>query len=142
MSDDDAAVFEEFIHDWASLSQPDKLDQIISLAPTNKLGRWLFKPFLEGEERIGGNVMRNYHEDWIRVVIFAFFNLIIGIFACAPVAIQSLNVHSAAGELATYVVFMVAFGCMNQPLVRGFEKLLLTCLAYSGVMATVMRQSQ
>lgn len=147
--------------DWVSLSQPDILDQVISLIPTTDLGQRMFvstvsrsdylrpssdtlqRPFLVEEENIGeNNDMLHYREGWIRTLIVGGISVIIGVFACAPVAIQSLNVKSAGGEVATYLVFMIVFGLLSQALLHGFEKILLACLAYASVMATVMRQGQ
>ncbi|RMJ04653.1 hypothetical protein CDV36_014675 [Fusarium kuroshium] len=141
-SEDDGLFVDEMERDWASLSQPDKLDQVISLIPTTDFGQRMFRPFLVEEENIGDNDMLHYREDWIRTLMFGGISVIIGVFACAPVAIQSLNVKSAGGEVATYLVFMIVFGWLSQALLRGFEKILLACLAYASVMATVMRQGQ
>ncbi|KAL2676927.1 hypothetical protein Neosp_010694 [[Neocosmospora] mangrovei] len=140
--EDDAMFADEMKGDWVSLSQPQKLDQVIGLIPLSKIGRWVFRPFLAGKEKIGKTTMYNYYESGIRAVIFAGFSCIIGVFACAPVAIQSLNVKSAEGEVATYLVFMTVFAWLVQSLLRGDEKILLTCLAYAALMATVMRQGQ
>ncbi|RSM14478.1 hypothetical protein CDV31_005367 [Fusarium ambrosium] len=140
--EDDAMFADETNRDWVSLSQPQKLNQVISLIPITRIGRWIFRPFLAGKETIGKTTMYNYYESCIRAVIFAGFSCIIGIFACAPVAIQSLNVNSAEGEVATYLVFMIVFAWLSQALLRGDEKILLTCLAYAALMATVMKQGQ
>ncbi|KAM0435327.1 hypothetical protein ACHAPT_003421 [Fusarium lateritium] len=115
---------------------------MIGLIPTKKIGRFVFRPFLREAERIGRSTLYHYHENGIKILAFAGFNGILGVFACAPVAIQSLNVKSPAGEVATYLVFLIVFGWLSQSLLRGFEKILLTCLAYAALMATVMRQGQ
>ncbi|RSL69427.1 hypothetical protein CEP54_002343 [Fusarium duplospermum] len=141
-SEDDGLFVDELERDWASLSQPDKLDQVIGLISTTDFGQRMFRPFLVEEENIGDNGMLHYREDWIRTLMFGGISVIIGVFACAPVAIQSLNVKSAGGEVATYLVFMIVFGWLSQALLRGFEKILLACLAYASVMAAVMRQGQ
>jgi hypothetical protein len=158
--EDDAMFADEMNGDWVSLSQPQKLDQAIGLIPMSRIGRWVFvsvashptssmqgsntqqRPFLAGKEKIGKTTMYNYYESCIRAVIFAGFSCLIGVFACAPVAIQSLNVKSVEGEVATYLVFMIVFAWLVQALLRGDEKILLTCLAYAALMATVMRQGQ
>lgn len=100
------------------------------------------RPFLAGKEKIGGTTMYDYHEGLIKALILVGFSYIIGVFACAPVAIQSLNVNSVAGEVATYLVFMIVFAWLSQALLHGDEKILLTCLAYAALMATVMRQGE
>ncbi|KAJ4187279.1 hypothetical protein NW755_007372 [Fusarium falciforme] len=141
--EDEGLLDDEMERDWASLSQPDILDQVISLIPTTNFGQRMFRPFLVEEENIGeNNDMLHYREGWIRTLIVGGISVIIGVFACAPVAIQSLNVKSAGGEVATYLVFMIVFGLLSQALLHGFEKILLACLAYASVMATVMRQGQ
>ncbi|EEU44362.1 uncharacterized protein NECHADRAFT_101639 [Fusarium vanettenii 77-13-4] len=141
--EDEGILVDEMERDWVSLSQPDILDQVISLIPTTDLGQRMFRPFLVEEENIGeNNDMLHYREGWIRTLIVGGISVIIGVFACAPVAIQSLNVKSAGGEVATYLVFMIVFGLLSQALLHGFEKILLACLAYASVMATVMRQGQ
>ncbi|KAI8714470.1 hypothetical protein NCS52_01166800 [Fusarium sp. LHS14.1] len=140
--EDDAMFADDMKGDWVSLSQPQKLAEVIGLIPLSKIGRYVFRPFLAGKEKIGDTTMYNYYESGIRAVIFAGFSCIIGVFACAPVAIQSLNVKSAEGEVATYLVFMTVFAWLVQSLLRGDEKILLTCLAYAALMATVMRQGQ
>ncbi|KAI8658572.1 hypothetical protein NCS55_01133900 [Fusarium keratoplasticum] len=140
--EDDAIFAEEMKRDWVSLSQPQKLDQMVSRMLATRIGRWVFRPFLAGKEKIGGTTMYNYHEGLIKALILVGFSCIIGVFACAPVAIQSLNVNSVAGEVATYLVFMIVFAWLSQALLRGDEKILLTCLAYAALMATVMRQGE
>ncbi|KAF4974251.1 hypothetical protein FZEAL_8831 [Fusarium zealandicum] len=145
LGDEGETIFlDEPIGDYVSLSEPDQLDRIISLIPFSKFGRWLFRPFLAKREEFGNSFLVHYHEMAMRGLIFTGFSAIIGVFACAPVAIQSLNVDTAAGEVATYLVFMIVFGWLMQVLAKNFDKLLLTSLAYAGVMATVMpgRQGQ
>ncbi|KAI8659573.1 hypothetical protein NCS56_01174900 [Fusarium sp. Ph1] len=140
--EDDAIFAEEMKRDWVSLSQPQKLDQMVGRMLATRIGRWVFRPFLAGKEKIGGTTMYDYHEGLIKALILVGFSCIIGVFACAPVAIQSLNVNSVAGEVATYLVFMIVFAWLSQALLRGDEKILLTCLAYAALMATVMRQGE
>ncbi|UPK94611.1 hypothetical protein LCI18_005546 [Fusarium solani-melongenae] len=140
--EDDAIFAEEMKRDWVSLSQPQKLDQMVGRMLAARIGQWVFRPFLAGKEKIGGTTMYAYHEGLIKALILVGFSCIIGVFACAPVAIQSLNVNSVAGEVATYLVFMIVFAWLSQALLRGDEKILLTCLAYAALMATVMRQGE
>ncbi|RSL75175.1 hypothetical protein BHE90_008599 [Fusarium euwallaceae] len=140
--EDDDIFSDEMKSDWVSLSQPQKLDQMIGRMLATRIGQWVFRPFLRGEERIGRTVMAVYRESLIKALMFAGFSCIIGTFACAPVAIQSLNVKSVAGEVATYLVFMIVFASLSQALLRGDEKILLTCLAYAALMATVMKQGE
>ncbi|KAJ4268303.1 hypothetical protein NW762_002366 [Fusarium torreyae] len=139
LSDDGAKFLDEPSNDWVSVSQPDRLAQLISLIPTTRLGRLVFRPFLAETEKIGNNTVYHYHERAIGFAFFTVFSAIIGTFACAPAAIQSLNVNSAVGEVAVYLVFVVVFGWINQGLIRGFEKLLIVCIAYSGLMANLLR---
>ncbi|KAF5677963.1 hypothetical protein FHETE_1483 [Fusarium heterosporum] len=130
---------DEPVDDWASLSWHDRLDELIFLVPLHKVGRLVFKPFLARKERLGNTTLYHYHESAMRSIIFTVFLFIIGVFCCAPAAIQSLNVESAAGEVAVYLVFVIAFGWLIQGLVQGFEKLLLTSLAFAGLMANLLR---
>lgn len=88
---------------------------------------------------MGDNRLYHYNEHRIRGIIFTVFLCIIAVFTCAPAAIQSLNVESAAGEVAVYLVFVIAFGWLSQGLIQGFEKLLLTSLAFAGLMANLLR---
>ncbi|KAI1036409.1 hypothetical protein LB503_002844 [Fusarium chuoi] len=127
------------IHDWASLSQPDRLDQLICLAGYTKVGRVLLTPFLSGQDEIGDNDQYLYNEGAIRFISITIFSSIIALFACAPAAIQSLNVRSTVGEVVVYLVFVIVFGWLSQGLILGFEKVLLSCLAYAGLMATLLR---
>ncbi|CVK92964.1 uncharacterized protein FPRN_04442 [Fusarium proliferatum] len=127
------------IHDWASLSQPDRLDQLICLAGYTKVGRVLLTPFLSGQEEVGDNDQYLYNEGAIRFISITIFSSIIALFACAPAAIQSLNVRSTVGEVVVYLVFVIVFGWLSQGLILGFEKVLLSCLAYAGLMATLLR---
>ncbi|CVK89337.1 uncharacterized protein FMAN_04375 [Fusarium mangiferae] len=127
------------IHDWASLSQPDRLDQLICLAGYTRVGRLLLKPFLSGQEEVGDNDQYLYNEGAIRFISITIFSSIIALFACAPAAIQSLNVRSTVGEVVVYLVFVIVFGWLSQGLILGFEKVLLSCLAYAGLMATLLR---
>ncbi|KAJ4316952.1 hypothetical protein N0V84_007608 [Fusarium piperis] len=140
--EEDAVFSDDLKSDWVSLSQPQRLDQLISSMLATRIGQWIFRPFVAGEEKIGSTTMYEYHESFIKALMFAGFSLIIGVFACAPVGIQSLNVHSVPGEVATYLVFMIVFAWLSQTLLRGDEKILLTCLAYGALMATVMKQGQ
>lgn len=55
-------------------------------------------------------------------------------------AIQTLKVTTPAGEVVTYLVFVLIAGFAIQMLVPGFTRQLLVYLAYAGVMAAVMRQ--
>lgn len=55
-------------------------------------------------------------------------------------AILRLNVMSPAGEVATYLVFVLVAGFAIQMLVPGFTRQLVVYLAYAGVMAAVMKQ--
>ncbi|SCV26155.1 uncharacterized protein FFB14_00924 [Fusarium fujikuroi] len=127
------------IHDWASLSQPDRLDQLICLAGYTRVGRVLLTPFLSGQEEVGDNDQYLYNEGAIRFISITIFSSIIALFACAPAAIQSLNVRSTVGEVVVYLVFVIVFGWLSQGLILGFEKVLLSCLAYAGLMATLLR---
>ncbi|CCT65838.1 uncharacterized protein FFB20_07565 [Fusarium fujikuroi] len=127
------------IHDWASLSQPDRLDQLICLAGYTRVGRVLLTPFLSGQEEVGDNDQYLYNEGAIRFISITIFSSIIALFACAPAAIQSLNVRSTVGEVVVYLVFVIVFGWISQGLILGFEKVLLSCLAYAGLMATLLR---
>ncbi|KAF4988014.1 hypothetical protein FDECE_15215 [Fusarium decemcellulare] len=142
LDDDDDIYLNSPAHDWASLAEPDTISQLIMLLPYSRFGRWLFTPFLDKEEKIEGNTMLHYHETMLWFGIFALFSCILGVFACAPVVIQSLRVRSAPEEVITYLVFTIVFGWMIQPLFKGFEKLLLVCLAYAALMATVMQQNK
>ncbi|KAF5531994.1 hypothetical protein FMEXI_12709 [Fusarium mexicanum] len=127
------------IHDWASLSQPDRLDQLICLAGYTRVGRVLLKPFLARQEEVGDNNQYHYNEGAIRFISITIFSSMIAVFACAPAAIQSLNVRSTVGEVVVYLVFVIVFGWLSQGLILGFEKVLLSCLAYAGLMATLLR---
>ncbi|KLP13442.1 uncharacterized protein LW94_4578 [Fusarium fujikuroi] len=127
------------IHDWASLSQPDRLDQLICLAGYTRVGRVLLTPFLSGQEEVGDNDQYLYNEGAVRFISITIFSSIIALFACAPAAIQSLNVRSTVGEVVVYLVFVIVFGWISQGLILGFEKVLLSCLAYAGLMATLLR---
>ncbi|KAG5781234.1 hypothetical protein H9Q73_005101 [Fusarium xylarioides] len=127
------------IHDWASLSGPDRLDQLICLAGYTRLGRVLLTPFLTGQEEVGDNDQYLYNEGAIRFISITIFSSIIAVFACAPAVIQSLNVRSTVGEVVVYLVFVIVFGWLSQGLILGFEKVLLSCLAYAGLMATLLR---
>ncbi|KAF4455136.1 hypothetical protein F53441_2456 [Fusarium austroafricanum] len=135
----DASFVDTLSTDWVSIIRPDRLDQLISHIPTTKFGKIMFKPFFKKKESFGKVETTHYYDRAIRFLFFTFFSFIIGVFACAPAAIQSLNVKSAAGEVAVYLVFVITFGWGVQGLIRGFEKLLLTCLAYSGLMANLLR---
>ncbi|KAH7172407.1 hypothetical protein DER46DRAFT_191972 [Fusarium sp. MPI-SDFR-AT-0072] len=135
----DGIYLDEPMNDWVSLNQPNRMDQLICLAPHTKVGRALFRPFVTGKEEIGNNVQYHYNEGIIRSIAFTLFTSIIAVFACAPAAIQSLNVRSAVGEVVVYLVFVIAFGWLSQGLILGFEKVLLTCLAYAGLMANLLR---
>ncbi|KAJ4316951.1 hypothetical protein N0V84_007607 [Fusarium piperis] len=79
-------------------------------------------------------------EDSVRFVSVGIFNTCVGVFVVAPMAIQRLNVTSPAGEVATYLVFVLVAGFLIQMLIPGFTRQLLVYLAYAGVMAAVMRQ--
>ncbi|TXC10131.1 hypothetical protein FocTR4_00005144 [Fusarium oxysporum f. sp. cubense] len=137
--DGDGVYLDEPMNDWVSLNQPNRMDQLICLAPHTKVGRALFRPFVTGKEEIGNNVQYHYNEGIIRSIAFTLFTSIIAVFACAPAAIQSLNVRSTVGEVVVYLVFVIAFGWLSQGLILGFEKVLLSCLAYAGLMATLLR---
>nr|RBQ90769.1 hypothetical protein FVER53263_08143 [Fusarium verticillioides] len=127
------------MHDWASLSQPDRLDQLTCLAGYTKIGRVLLTPFLTGQDEVGDNDQYHYNDGAIRFISITIFSSIIAVFACAPAAIQSLNVRSTVGEVVVYLVFVIVFGWLSQGLILGFEKVLLSCLAYAGLMATLLR---
>ncbi|KAJ3505753.1 hypothetical protein NM208_g16158 [Fusarium decemcellulare] len=142
LDDDDGVYLNEPAYDWTSLAEPDTISQLIMLVPYSRFGRWLFRPFLDKEEQIEGNTMLHYHETVLWFGIFAILNCIMGVFTCAPAAIQSLQVRTAPEEVATYLVFTIVFGWLIQPLLKGFEKLLLVCLAYAALMATVMQQNK
>ncbi|KAH6963930.1 hypothetical protein DER45DRAFT_128937 [Fusarium avenaceum] len=137
--DENISFFDEPINDWVSLSQHDRLDQLICLIPLHETGRAVFQPFLADIEIVGGNRLYHYHERYIRGIIFTVFLVIIAVFTCAPAAIQSLNVESTTGEVVVYLVFVIAFGWLSNGLIKGFEKLLLTSLAFSGLMANLLR---
>ncbi|PNP82994.1 hypothetical protein FNYG_03316 [Fusarium nygamai] len=127
------------MHDWASLSQPDRLDQLTCLAGYTRIGRALLTPFLAGQDEVGDNDQYHYNDGAIRFISITIFSSIIAVFACAPAAIQSLNVRSTVGEVVVYLVFVIVFGWLSQGLILGFEKVLLSCLAYAGLMATLLR---
>ncbi|EXK42318.1 hypothetical protein FOXG_01771 [Fusarium oxysporum f. sp. lycopersici 4287] len=127
------------MNDWASLSQPDRLDQLICLAAYTRVGRTLFTPFLSRQEEVDDNDQYHYNEGAIRFITITIFSSIIAVFACAPAAIQSLNVRSTVGEVVVYLVFVIVFGWLSQGLILGLEKVLLSCLAYAGLMATLLR---
>ncbi|KAH7267056.1 uncharacterized protein BKA55DRAFT_589535 [Fusarium redolens] len=127
------------MNDWVTLAQPDRMDQLICLAAFTKVGRALLTPFVSAEEEVGDNLQIHYNEGVIRFITTTLFSSIIAVFACAPAAIQSLNVRSTVGEVVVYLVFVIAFGWLSQGLILGFEKVLLTCLAYAGLMATLLR---
>ncbi|KAF5651846.1 hypothetical protein F25303_3848 [Fusarium sp. NRRL 25303] len=116
-----------------------RLDQLICLAGYIRVGRVLLKPFLSGQEEVGDNDQYLYNEGAIRFISITIFSSIIALFACAPAAIQSLNVRSTVGEVVVYLVFVIVFGWLSQGLILGFEKVLLSCLAYAGLMATLLR---
>ncbi|KAF4996254.1 hypothetical protein FGRMN_4610 [Fusarium graminum] len=137
--DENTSFLDQPINDWASLSPHDRLDQLICLAPLYKAGRIAFRPFLVNSEKVGDEVLHDYKERAIKFIIFTAFIFIIGVFFCAPAAIQSLNVHSAAGEVVVYLVFVIVFGWLTQGLIKGFEKLLLASLAFAGLMANLLR---
>ncbi|KAF4945525.1 hypothetical protein FGADI_11888 [Fusarium gaditjirri] len=127
------------MNDWVSLSQPDRLDQLICLAASTRVGRFLFTPFLSRQEELDDNDQYHYNEGAIRFITITIFSSIIAVFACAPAAIQSLNVRSTVGEVVVYLVFVIVFGWLSQGLILGLEKVLLSCLAYAGLMATLLR---
>lgn len=79
-------------------------------------------------------------DDSVQFISVGVFNTCVGIFVVAPMAILRLNVMSPAGEVATYLVFVLVAGFAIQMLVPGFTRQLVVYLAYAGVMAAVMKQ--
>jgi hypothetical protein len=88
---------------------------------------------------IGGGSQFYYRKGLMKFGLFTVFSLILGIFTCAPAGIQSLNVVSTVGEVAVYVAFVIVFGWLSLGLLRGFERSLLTSLAFAGLMANLLR---
>ncbi|KAL4725962.1 hypothetical protein ACLX1H_006638 [Fusarium chlamydosporum] len=139
LQNEDTSFLDEPLDDWASLSLQDRLDQLITLIPTTTIGRVLAKPFRSNTEEIGENALDDYHEEAMKFALFTIFSLILGVFTCAPAGIQSLNVVSVVGEVAVYVAFVIVFGWLSLGLLRGFEKSLLSSLAFAALMATLLR---
>lgn len=77
---------------------------------------------------------------YVKFISVGVFNTCVGILVVAPMAIQTLKVTTPAGEVVTYLVFVLVAGFAIQMLVPGFTRQLLVYLAYAGVMAAVMRQ--
>ncbi|KAL6924751.1 hypothetical protein FSHL1_002001 [Fusarium sambucinum] len=139
LKDDDTGFLEEPLDDWVSITDHDRLDQFITLIPATSIGRVLAWPFRSNTEMVGENMLDDYHEGVMKFAIFTVFSLILGIFTCAPAGIQSLNVVSTIGEVAVYVAFVIVFGWLSLGLFRGFERPLLTSLAFAGLMANLLR---
>ncbi|KAG8665994.1 hypothetical protein FPOAC2_11082 [Fusarium poae] len=136
---DGTGFLDEPTDDWVSIPHQDRLDQFITLIPATKVGRVLAWPFRSNTEMMGDNKLDDYHEGVMKFAIFTVFSLILGIFTCAPAGIQSLNVVSTIGEVAVYVAFVIVFGWLSLGLFRGFERPLLTSLAFAGLMANLLR---
>jgi hypothetical protein len=90
-------------------------------------------------EKIGEGTQIYYREGLMGFVLFTILSLIMGLFTCAPAGIQSLNVESTTGEVAVYIAFVIAFGWLSQGVLQGFEKSLLTSLAFAGLMGNLLR---
>ena len=90
-------------------------------------------------EPIGKGTQTYYREGLMKFALFTVLSLIIGLFTCTPAGIQSLNVESTTGEVAVYIAFVIAFGWLSQGVLQGFEKSLLTSLAFAGLMANLLR---
>ncbi|KAH6978464.1 hypothetical protein EDB82DRAFT_223720 [Fusarium venenatum] len=139
LKDDDTGFLEEPLDDWVSIKDHNRLDQFITLIPATSIGRVLAWPFRSNTEMVGENMLDDYHEGVMKFAIFTVFSLILGIFTCAPAGIQSLNVVSTIGEVAVYVAFVTVFGWLSLGLFQGFERPLLTSLAFAGLMANLLR---
>ncbi|KAI8659572.1 hypothetical protein NCS56_01174800 [Fusarium sp. Ph1] len=127
-------------HDFASLLDTDKLDHVLAHLSYQPWARRILNMFNPRTEQGVGFEALWISEDAIRFVSVGIFNTCVGIFVVAPMAIQTLKVTSPAGEVATYLVFVLVAGFAIQMLVPGFTRQLLVYLAYAGVMAAVMRQ--
>ncbi|RSM14477.1 hypothetical protein BHE90_008600 [Fusarium euwallaceae] len=127
-------------HDFAWLCDTDKIDQVfINLPHQPWVRRFVNKLNLRTEK--GGSFEAIWIPgEYVRFATVGIFNTCVGIFVVAPMAIQTLKVTTPAGEVATYLVFVLVAGFLIQILVPGFTRQLLAYLAYAGVMAAVMRQ--
>ncbi|RSL69425.1 hypothetical protein CEP54_002345 [Fusarium duplospermum] len=127
-------------HDFAWLCDTDKFDEVfINLPHQPWVRRFLNKFNLRTEQGDGFEAIWIPGE-YVRFASVGIFNTCVGVFVVAPMAIQTLKVTSPAGEVATYLVFVLVAGFAIQMLVPGFTRQLLAYLAYAGVMAAVMRQ--
>ncbi|UPK94341.1 hypothetical protein LCI18_005276 [Fusarium solani-melongenae] len=127
-------------HDFASLLDTDKFDQMLRDWPHNPWARrFLSKINLRTEQGDGFEAMW-IPAEYVKFISIGLFNTCIGIFVVAPMVIQALKVTTPAGEVVTYLVFVLVAGFAIQMLVPGFTRQLLVYLAYAGVMAAVMRQ--
>ncbi|EKJ77108.1 hypothetical protein FPSE_02752 [Fusarium pseudograminearum CS3096] len=141
LKDVDTSFLDEPNDDWVSITKQDRLDRLISLILATKIGRALAcqKPLRSKTEMIGEDKLDDYHEGVMKFAIFTVFSLILGVFTCAPAGIQSLNVVSTVGEVAVYVAFVIVFGWLSLGFLGGFERSLLTSLAFAGLMANLLR---
>ncbi|KAF4465550.1 hypothetical protein FALBO_7601 [Fusarium albosuccineum] len=126
--------------DWASIYNVDKFEQTFNVFLHRPLAQRIVNAISSNIEESGGYSLYYVPMGYIRFAIVGAFNCFVGVFVAAPVAIQALNVTSPAGEVATYVAFVIVAGFLIQTLVTGFTRQLLVYLAYAGVMAAVMRQ--
>ncbi|KAH7264177.1 hypothetical protein NW759_002232 [Fusarium solani] len=127
-------------HDFASLLDTDKFDQILTYWPHKSWARRFLNKFNPRTEQGGGFEAIWIPGEYVRFISVGVFNTCVGIFVVAPMAIQTLKVTTPAGEVVTYLVFVLIAGFAIQMLVPGFTRQLLVYLAYAGVMAAVMRQ--
>ncbi|CEF83518.1 unnamed protein product [Fusarium graminearum] len=141
LKDVDTSFLDEPNDDWVSITKQDRLDRLISQILATKIGRVLAcqTPLRSKTEMIGEDKLDDYHEGVMKFAIFTVFSLILGVFTCAPAGIQSLNVVSTIGEVAVYVAFVIVFGWLSLGFLGGFERSLLTSLAFAGLMANLLR---
>ncbi|ESU13220.1 hypothetical protein FGSG_13045 [Fusarium graminearum PH-1] len=148
LKDVDTSFLDEPNDDWVSITKQDRLDRLISQILATKIGRVLAQvihsnqcqtPLRSKTEMIGEDKLDDYHEGVMKFAIFTVFSLILGVFTCAPAGIQSLNVVSTIGEVAVYVAFVIVFGWLSLGFLGGFERSLLTSLAFAGLMANLLR---
>ncbi|KAI8714469.1 hypothetical protein NCS52_01166700 [Fusarium sp. LHS14.1] len=127
-------------HDFASLFDMDKFDQILTHWPHKPWARRFLNKLNLRTERGDEFEALWIPGEYVKFISVGVFNTCVGIFVVAPMAIQTLKVTSPAGEVVTYLVFVLVAGFAIQMLVPGFTRQLLVYLAYAGVMAAVMRQ--
>ncbi|WAO93927.1 Hypothetical protein NCS54_01148700 [Fusarium falciforme] len=127
-------------HDFASLFDTEKFDQVFTYLPHRPWVRRFLNKFNPRTEQGGSFEAIWVPGEYVRFASVGIFNTCVGIFVVAPMAIQALKVTTPAGEVATYLVFVLIAGFAIQMLVPGFTRQLLVYLAYAGVMAAVMRQ--